>query len=331
MNCRIFSIWSWSAPPTRKTNWAYADRSTAPRVISPPAWKGLLNASVLDLAMIVLSRSKNAAVGRAMRPSHGIVGAGTGSAAGSDGRPAETSSTAGRGRAGFHSRAASRRRRAVVRATGRQALGRHERSARSSPPTTGPARRGAAPRRGRRRRRRVAAGPGDQALAAGPRRRRCSSAPTWRAVRRPARSAAAPTSMSCALAGVRDDLFRGRAGSSAPSSVVELPGSAGLAGRAAHRRGDRAPRRGRPSASSAARGGAGATTLRLRAGQVAAADAGTARCSSTATRWAPASTGSSALEPHDGVRWDALAQTTGRLERARPSATRCRVAAASGC
>ena len=64
MNCRIFSIWSWSAPPTKKTNWAYADRSSAPRVISPPAWKGLLKASELDLAMIVLSRSKKAAVAR---------------------------------------------------------------------------------------------------------------------------------------------------------------------------------------------------------------------------------------------------------------------------
>src|SRR5690348_4936618 len=65
MNCRIFSIWSWSAPPTRYTNCAYADRSTAPREISPPAWNSRLNAKALDLAMIVLSRSKNAAVGRA--------------------------------------------------------------------------------------------------------------------------------------------------------------------------------------------------------------------------------------------------------------------------
>ena len=63
MNCRIFSIWSWSAPPTTYTNCAYADRSTARREISPPAWKGLLKAIVLDLAMIVLSRSKKAAVG----------------------------------------------------------------------------------------------------------------------------------------------------------------------------------------------------------------------------------------------------------------------------
>ncbi|MEI2821254.1 MAG: hypothetical protein V9E81_14075 [Marmoricola sp.] len=45
-------------------NWAYAERSIAVREINPPAWKGLLNASVLDLAMIVLSRSKKAAVGR---------------------------------------------------------------------------------------------------------------------------------------------------------------------------------------------------------------------------------------------------------------------------
>ena len=64
MNCRIFSIWSWSAPPTKKTNCAYAERSIAPRVISPPARKGLLKASELDLAMIVLSRSKKAAVAR---------------------------------------------------------------------------------------------------------------------------------------------------------------------------------------------------------------------------------------------------------------------------
>ena len=68
MNCRIFSIWSWSAPPIRKTNWAYAVRSTARREISPPAWKGLLNASELDLAMIVLSRSKKAAVRRDAMP-----------------------------------------------------------------------------------------------------------------------------------------------------------------------------------------------------------------------------------------------------------------------
>jgi len=33
-------------------------------VISPPAWKERLKARVLDLAMIVLSRSKKAAVGR---------------------------------------------------------------------------------------------------------------------------------------------------------------------------------------------------------------------------------------------------------------------------
>ena len=43
-------------------NCAYAERSTARREIRPPAWKGLLNASVLDFAMMVLSRSKNAAV-----------------------------------------------------------------------------------------------------------------------------------------------------------------------------------------------------------------------------------------------------------------------------
>ena len=44
--------------------YAYAERSTARREISPPAWNGRLKASVLDLAMIVLSRSKKAAVGR---------------------------------------------------------------------------------------------------------------------------------------------------------------------------------------------------------------------------------------------------------------------------
>ena len=43
------------------------------REISPPAWKGLLNASVLDLAMIVLSRSKNAA-GRPVARSPGAAG-----------------------------------------------------------------------------------------------------------------------------------------------------------------------------------------------------------------------------------------------------------------
>jgi hypothetical protein len=52
-----------------KTIWAYAERSSAPREISPPAWNSLEKASVLDLAMMVLSRSKKAAVGRDTRPS----------------------------------------------------------------------------------------------------------------------------------------------------------------------------------------------------------------------------------------------------------------------
>ena len=69
MNSRILSIWSWSAPPVKKTNWAYAERSIARREMSPPAWNSRLKASVLDLAMIVLSRSKKAAVGRDMRSS----------------------------------------------------------------------------------------------------------------------------------------------------------------------------------------------------------------------------------------------------------------------
>jgi hypothetical protein len=34
------------------------------REINPPAWNGLVNACELDRAMIVLSRSKKAAVGR---------------------------------------------------------------------------------------------------------------------------------------------------------------------------------------------------------------------------------------------------------------------------
>ena len=45
-------------------NWAYALRSAERRVISPPSKKARLKASVLDRAMIVLSRSKKAA-GRA--------------------------------------------------------------------------------------------------------------------------------------------------------------------------------------------------------------------------------------------------------------------------
>jgi hypothetical protein len=39
------------------------------RAMRPPAWNSRLKASVLDLAMIVLSRSKKAAVGRVMPPS----------------------------------------------------------------------------------------------------------------------------------------------------------------------------------------------------------------------------------------------------------------------
>src|SRR5450756_1959087 len=58
---RIRSVWSASAPPTRYKNWAYAVRSTSPRVIRPPDRKGLANAVVDDVAMIVLSRSKKAA------------------------------------------------------------------------------------------------------------------------------------------------------------------------------------------------------------------------------------------------------------------------------
>src|SRR5919199_3622788 len=56
------SIWSWSAPDIRKKNCAYVDFKTARRLIRPWSKNGLLNARVLDLAMTVLSRSKNAAV-----------------------------------------------------------------------------------------------------------------------------------------------------------------------------------------------------------------------------------------------------------------------------
>ena len=63
---RILATWSASAPEAMNTNWAYALFRTARRLIKPFWKKGRLNASVLDLAMTVLSRSKNAATfGRA--------------------------------------------------------------------------------------------------------------------------------------------------------------------------------------------------------------------------------------------------------------------------
>src|SRR3954451_18052636 len=58
---RIRSIWSASAPAREKTNCAYAPLRTARRLISPPWKNGRPKARVLDLAMTVLSRSKNAA------------------------------------------------------------------------------------------------------------------------------------------------------------------------------------------------------------------------------------------------------------------------------
>src|SRR6185437_545262 len=79
MCARIRSICSLSAPASRYMNWAYALLSMARRLIKP-SWKNAReNTNALDLAMIVLSRSKNAAmpeaaglgeltVGQHMRP-----------------------------------------------------------------------------------------------------------------------------------------------------------------------------------------------------------------------------------------------------------------------
>ena len=58
----------------------------------PPAWKGLLKAIVLDLAMIVLSRSKNAAL-RGERGSHGSI---VGIQQASTGEPASAALSTGR-------------------------------------------------------------------------------------------------------------------------------------------------------------------------------------------------------------------------------------------
>src|SRR5665648_356353 len=59
---RSRSVWSASARPSRKRNWAYAVRSTSRRVIKPPAKNGREKAVADEVAMIVLSRSKKAAV-----------------------------------------------------------------------------------------------------------------------------------------------------------------------------------------------------------------------------------------------------------------------------
>src|SRR5665648_1009064 len=59
---RSRSVWSASARPSRKRNWAYAVRRTSRRVIRPPAKNGREKAVTDDVAMIVLSRSKKAAV-----------------------------------------------------------------------------------------------------------------------------------------------------------------------------------------------------------------------------------------------------------------------------
>src|SRR4051812_46985447 len=58
---RSRSICCASAPCREKTNCAYAALSTARRLISPPWKNGRPKARVLDFAMTVLSRSKNAA------------------------------------------------------------------------------------------------------------------------------------------------------------------------------------------------------------------------------------------------------------------------------
>src|SRR3954470_13108825 len=58
---RSRSICCASAPCREKTNCAYAALSTARRLISPPWKNGRPKAKVLDFAMTVLSRSKNAA------------------------------------------------------------------------------------------------------------------------------------------------------------------------------------------------------------------------------------------------------------------------------
>ncbi len=59
---RSSSIVSASAPASTSNSWAYALRNTARLLISPWRRNGRLKASALDPAMIVLSRSKNAAV-----------------------------------------------------------------------------------------------------------------------------------------------------------------------------------------------------------------------------------------------------------------------------
>src|SRR5674476_1073251 len=80
---------TWSAParPSRKRNWAYAVRRTSRRVIRPPAKNGREKAVADEVAMIVLSRSKKAAVLAMCSPSRLTV-------EGSGWRPHESGPTA---------------------------------------------------------------------------------------------------------------------------------------------------------------------------------------------------------------------------------------------
>ncbi len=110
---------------------------------------------------------------------------------------------------------------------------------------------------------------------------------------------------------VPDELFRTALAIGA-ENVAELPKSEAWVVELLTDVGDAGRARGLTVGVVGGCGGAGCDHLRLRA----RADGGPQRAggaSSTPTRSGPASTGCSGSRPCEGVRWDALCQTTGRL------------------
>ena len=224
MNSRILSIWSWSAPPMKKTNWAYAERSIARREMSPPAWNSRLKAKVLDLAMIVLSRSKKAAGGAGHAAIVGARPTAPDALARCSGRPQVSTGDAGTSLS--------------TSAVGPRADGRRWRRGRSghARPPPHPVRRPSTTLSSRSVRRR-GSGPRSVPSRRSPWQRGAAATWCWSVTTSPARSSASHRSAdgcprrSGSMSGRRRLPRRRRAW--APTSVVDLPSGRGLAVRRA--------------------------------------------------------------------------------------------------
>ncbi len=114
---------------------------------------------------------------------------------------------------------------------------------------------------------------------------------------------------------VGDDIFSVALALGA-ESVAELPRSESWLVEVLTDAGDRAPRRGLTVGVVGGSGGAGATTFACALGQIGAGRNGAGRSSALVVDLDPLGPGLDrvlGVELHDGIRWDALLETTGRL------------------